>query len=60
MLSCKLVPTPMCTSDKLSAYHCEPLGPDDVTKYKSVVGAMTEPPREGVRRQDQLERFSMK
>jgi hypothetical protein len=33
MLSCKPVPTPMATSDKLSAYTGDKLGPDDTTKY---------------------------
>jgi hypothetical protein len=34
------VPTPMTTSDKLSAHTRDKLGPDDTTKYRSIVGAL--------------------
>jgi hypothetical protein len=40
MLACKPVATPMSTSDKLSAHGGEPLGPNDITKYRSTVGAL--------------------
>jgi hypothetical protein len=40
MLDCKPVPTPMTSSEKLSARDGDPLAPDDVTKYRSVVGAL--------------------
>jgi hypothetical protein len=40
MLSCKPVPTPMATSDKLFAHTGDKLGPDDTTKYRSIVGAL--------------------
>jgi hypothetical protein len=40
MLSCKLVMTPLATSEKLSAHEGDPLGPEDVTKYRSIVGAL--------------------
>jgi hypothetical protein len=40
MLSCKSAPTPMSSSQKLSAHQGEKLGPDDITKYRSIVGAL--------------------
>jgi hypothetical protein len=40
MLSCKPVNTPLATSEKLSAHIGTPLGPQDATKYRSIVGAL--------------------
>jgi hypothetical protein len=40
MLSCNLVNTPLATSEKLSAHISTPLGPQDATKYRSIVGAL--------------------
>jgi hypothetical protein len=40
MLSCKLVPTPLAISEKLSAHQGTSLEPEDTTKYRSVVGAL--------------------
>jgi histone deacetylase 1/2 len=40
MLSCKPVSTPLSTSEKLSAYLGDPLGPTDITRYRSIVGAL--------------------
>jgi hypothetical protein len=40
MLDCKPVPTPMTTSEKLSAHAGEPLTSEEVTKYRSVIGAL--------------------
>jgi histone deacetylase 1/2 len=40
MLSCKPVSTQLSTSEKLSAYVGDPLGPNDITRYKSIVGAL--------------------
>jgi hypothetical protein len=40
MLSCKAVPTPMVSSEKLSAYEGDKLGPEDVKWYMSIVGAL--------------------
>jgi hypothetical protein len=40
MLMCKPTPTPMSTSDKFSAHAGEKLGPDAITKYHSIVGAL--------------------
>jgi hypothetical protein len=37
MLACKLVATPMSTSEKLSAHVGDPLSTAEVTKYQSVV-----------------------
>jgi hypothetical protein len=37
MLACKLVATPMSTSEKLSAHVGDPLSMEEVTKYQSVV-----------------------
>jgi hypothetical protein len=38
MVACKLVPTPLSTSDKLSAHSGDLLGPQDATHYRSIVG----------------------
>jgi hypothetical protein len=40
MLACKPVPTPMATSQKLSTYTGDKFGPEDITKYRSVVRAL--------------------
>jgi hypothetical protein len=40
MSSCKPVPTPLATNMKLSAYTGEPLGAEDSTRYRSLVGAL--------------------
>lgn len=40
MLDCKPVTTPMVASEKLAAQGGEPLGPTDVTQYRSIVGAL--------------------
>jgi hypothetical protein len=38
MIGCKLVSTPLSTSEKLSAYTGDLLGPIDATNYRSIVG----------------------
>lgn len=40
MKDCKPVSTPLLTSEKLSAHEGTPLGPNDATQYRSVVGAL--------------------
>ena len=40
MLHCKPAVTPLCTSGKLSLQQGEVLGPEDSTRYRSVVGAL--------------------
>jgi hypothetical protein len=40
MLLCKSTPTPLSTSNKLSAHGGDPLDLDVVTKYHSIVGAL--------------------
>jgi histone deacetylase 1/2 len=40
MSDCKPVSSPLATSEKLSAFEGTPLGPNDSTKYRSVVGAL--------------------
>jgi hypothetical protein len=40
MTSCKPTPTPLSTSEKLSVHVGEVLGPDDATKYRSIVGGL--------------------
>jgi hypothetical protein len=40
MTNCKPVPTPMVTSEKLSAYSGDLLSPEEVIKYRSVVRAL--------------------
>jgi histone deacetylase 1/2 len=40
MSDCKPVSSPLATSKKLSAFEGTPLGPNDSTKYRSVVGAL--------------------
>lgn len=40
MLCCKPVTTPLSVSEKNSAYDGTPLGPEDITWYRSIVGAL--------------------
>jgi hypothetical protein len=40
MESCKPMNTPMSSIDKLSVYDGDPLGPKDITEYRSIVGAL--------------------
>nr|XP_051207037.1 uncharacterized mitochondrial protein AtMg00810-like [Lolium perenne] len=40
MLECKAAPTPLSSSESLSLYDGTPLGPDDNTRYRSMVGAL--------------------
>jgi histone deacetylase 1/2 len=40
MSDCKPVATPMSTSEKLSVYEGDLLGPNDATHYRSIVGAL--------------------
>ena len=40
MHTCKSAPTPLSTSEKLSLTDGTPLGPDDITQYRSIVGAL--------------------
>jgi hypothetical protein len=40
MLNCKLASTPLYASEKLSAHVGNPLGPEDCTRYRSLVGAL--------------------
>jgi hypothetical protein len=40
MSSCKLVITPLATNVRLSAYDGDPLGLEDNTRYRSIVGAL--------------------
>jgi hypothetical protein len=40
MLSCKLAPTLLSSSEKLSAHQGQALSPDDMTKYRNIVGAL--------------------
>jgi len=40
MHNCKPINTPLSSIEKLSATEGDPLGPEDATKYRSVVGAM--------------------
>lgn len=40
MKDCKPAPTPPATTDKLSAHDGDLLGPEDSTKYRSIVGAL--------------------
>jgi hypothetical protein len=39
MRDSKVASTPLSVSDKLSAFEGDPLGPNDSTKYISIVGA---------------------
>jgi histone deacetylase 1/2 len=38
--SCKALPTPLSASEKLSVAEGESLGPEDSTRYRSIVGAL--------------------
>jgi hypothetical protein len=40
MINCKPTTTPLSTSEKLSLHNGEPLGPEDSTQYRSIVGAL--------------------
>jgi len=40
MQHCKPVNTPMSTSEKMSAHEGTPLGPEDATRYRSIVGGL--------------------
>ena len=40
MSRCKAIDTPLSTIEKLSAYEGHALGPNDSTKYRSLVGAL--------------------
>ena len=40
MLQCTTCPTPLSTSEKLSLTDGSPLGPEDSTHYRSIVGAL--------------------
>jgi hypothetical protein len=40
MSNCKLVATPLSTSEKLSLHEGTPLGDNDAINYRSVVGAL--------------------
>ncbi|KAK1626914.1 hypothetical protein QYE76_001229 [Lolium multiflorum] len=40
MLGCKSAPTPLCSSESLSLHEGTPLGPDDSSQYRSIVGAL--------------------
>jgi histone deacetylase 1/2 len=40
MADCKPVSTPLSTSEKLSIYEGDPLGPIDASRYRSIVGAL--------------------
>lgn len=40
MTNCKPVSSPLSTSEKLSEYDGVPLGPEDSTKYRSIVGTL--------------------
>jgi histone deacetylase 1/2 len=40
MVGCKAAPTPLSSSEPLSLHEGTPLGPDDSTQYRSIVGAL--------------------
>jgi hypothetical protein len=40
MSNCKPVTTPLSTSEKMSMYNGTLIGPEDATKYRSIVGAL--------------------
>jgi histone deacetylase 1/2 len=40
MIDCKPAPTPMSPSEPLSLHEVTPLGPDDSSQYRSIVGAL--------------------
>jgi histone deacetylase 1/2 len=40
MSNCKAIDTPLSNTEKLSAYEGAVLGPEDITRYRSLVGAL--------------------
>jgi histone deacetylase 1/2 len=40
MTDCKSAPTPLSSTESLSQHEGEPLGPEDSTRYRSLVGAL--------------------
>jgi hypothetical protein len=40
MTACKPAPTPLSSSSKITTHDGDPVGPDGVTKYRSIVGAL--------------------
>lgn len=40
MLKCKLAPTTMAATDKITVVDGDPLSPDDATDYRSIVGGL--------------------
>jgi hypothetical protein len=40
MNSCKIVGTPISTTEKLSSHIGDPLGPNDAMKFRSIVGGL--------------------
>ncbi|KAK1629341.1 hypothetical protein QYE76_003656 [Lolium multiflorum] len=40
MIQCAPSPTPLCSSEPLSLVQGNPLGPDDSTRYRSIVGVL--------------------
>jgi histone deacetylase 1/2 len=40
MHDCKIAPTPLSSTEQLSLYDGTPLGPEDSTQYRSIVGAL--------------------
>jgi histone deacetylase 1/2 len=40
MVNCQGMPTPLSSSEKISAHQGDPLGPADSSKYRSIVGAL--------------------
>jgi hypothetical protein len=40
MTDCKGSPTPLSSSENITTHEGEPLGPNDSTKYRSMVGAL--------------------
>ena len=45
MTQCKPMTTPLSVAEKLSIKEGEPLGPEDATRYRSVVGAFNKATR---------------
>lgn len=40
MMNCKPAATPLSVSEKMSVHEGSPLGPNDATQYRSIVGAL--------------------
>jgi hypothetical protein len=40
MHGCKIAPTPLSSTEQLSLHDGTPLGPEDSTQYRSIVGAL--------------------